>query len=117
MEVGKLTAAYRSNTGKSSNRRLRQAGKIPAIVYGPGAAPVPVAVDPTALVRALDPVKKTNTVIQLTVEGGPSGNQAVTVMVRDYQKSKVRDELTHADFILVDLTKDVRAVVPIVLTG
>src|SRR5262245_7353990 len=38
-------------------------------------------------------------------------------MVRDYQKSKVRDELTHADFILVDLSKDVRAVVPIVLVG
>jgi large subunit ribosomal protein L25 len=117
MEVGKLNAEYRDQLGKSNVRRLRAAGKIPAIVYGGGADPVTVAVDPAQLLKALDPVKKTNTVIKLTVSGGPSGAQELTVMVRDHQKDQLRGDLIHADFIRVQLDKDVVAVVPIVLTG
>jgi large subunit ribosomal protein L25 len=117
MEVGKLSAEYRNQKGKSNVRRLRAAGKIPAIVYGGGADPVTIAVDPTLLMRALDPVKKTNTVIKLTVTGAPDGNQELTVMVRDHQKDALRGNLTHADFIRVQLDKDVHAVVPIVLVG
>ncbi len=44
-------------------RRLRAAGKIPAICYGQAEAPLPLTVDPTALLKSLDPVKKTNTVL------------------------------------------------------
>src|SRR5204863_211427 len=73
MEVGKLNVEYRNETGKSAVRRLRNAGKIPAICYGPGKEPMPLSVDPTALVKSLDPVKKTNTVLSLTVEGVPEG--------------------------------------------
>src|SRR5437773_496998 len=117
MEVGKLNAEYRGDTGKSAVRRLRAAGKIPAICYGAGGDPVPLAVDPTALLKSLDPVKKTNTVLTLTVEGAPSGSQQLTVMVRDYQKDAIRGHLTHADFLRVDLTKPVHATVPLVLVG
>jgi large subunit ribosomal protein L25 len=117
MEVGKLNAQYRGDTGKSAVRRLRAAGKIPAICYGQAKEPMPIAVDPTELIRSLDPVKKTNTVLTLSVAGAPDGDSALTVMVRDYQKDAIRGHLTHADFIRVDLTKPVHATVPIVLTG
>jgi len=117
MEVGKLNAQYRGDTGKSAVRRLRAAGKIPAICYGQAKEPMPIAVDPTELIRSLDPVKKTNTVLTLSVAGAPDGDAALTVMVRDYQKDAIRGHLTHADFIRVDLTKPVHATVPIVLTG
>ena len=74
MEVGKLTVEYRSETGKSAVRRLRAAGKIPAICYGGRRRRrCRSRVDPTALLKALDPVKKTNTVIDLTVAGAPDG--------------------------------------------
>jgi len=117
MEVGKLNAEFRSDTGKSAVRRLRAAGKIPAICYGEAKAAMPLTVDPTELIKALDPVKKTNTVLTLTVAGAPDGDASLTVMVRDYQKDPLRGDLTHADFIRVDLTKPVHATVPIVLTG
>jgi len=117
MEVGKLNAQYRGDTGKSAVRRLRAAGKIPAICYGQAKEPMPIAVDPTELIRSLDPVKKTNTVLTLSVAGAPDGDAALTVMVRDYQKDAIRGHLTHADFIRVDLTKPVHATVPIVLIG
>jgi large subunit ribosomal protein L25 len=117
MEVGKLNAQFRGDTGKSAVRRLRAAGKIPAICYGQASAPMPVSVDPTELLKSLDPIKKTNTVLSLTVDGAPEGEGTLTVMVRDYQKDALRGNVTHADFIRVDLTKPVHATVPIVLTG
>ncbi|HEX9101973.1 MAG TPA: 50S ribosomal protein L25 [Polyangia bacterium] len=117
MEVGKLNAQYRGDTGKSAVRRLRAAGKIPAICYGQAKDPMPIAVDPTELIKSLDPVKKTNTVLTLTVAGAPDGEAALTVMVRDYQKDAIRGHLTHADFVRVDLNKPVHATVPILLTG
>jgi large subunit ribosomal protein L25 len=117
MEVGKLNAQFRGDTGKSAVRRLRAAGKIPAICYGQAAAPMPLAVDPNELIKSLDPVKKTNTVLTLSIAGGPDGDAALTVMVRDYQKDAIRGHLTHADFIRVDLNKPVHATVPIVLVG
>jgi len=117
MEVGKLNAQYRGDIGKSAVRRLRAAGKIPAICYGQATAPMPLAVDPIELVKSLDPIKKTNTVLTLSVAGAPDGDAALTVMVRDYQKDAIRGHLTHADFIRVDLNKPVHATVPIVLTG
>ena len=117
MEVGKLNVEFRGNTGKSEARRLRQSGKIPAICYGPGVEPLPLALEGAALLKSLDPVKKTNTVLTLNVAGGPDGTSTLTVMLRDYQKDAIRGQVTHADFIRVDLSKPVHATVPIVLTG
>jgi large subunit ribosomal protein L25 len=117
MDFGKLSVEYRPATKKTAVRRLRATGKIPAVCYGAGADPMTLAVDPAELVKALDPVKRTNTVIQLTVTGAPGGDQEITVMVRDYQKDALRGHLTHADFIRVQLDKDVHATVQIVLTG
>jgi large subunit ribosomal protein L25 len=71
-------------------------------------------------VRALDPIKKTNPVISLTIANAPSASNAsgeITVMVRDVQKHPVKGTLRHADFIRVSMDKDVHAVVPVLLTG
>src|SRR5262249_9810691 len=99
MEVGKLNAEFRNDTGKSAVRRLRAAGKIPAICYGNGGDPLPLTVDPSALLKSLDPVKKTNTVLTLSVTGAPAGQESLTVMVREYQKDAIKGNVTHADFI------------------
>jgi large subunit ribosomal protein L25 len=117
MEVGKLTVEYRKGLGKGENRKLRTSGKIPGVCYGGDKEPMPLAIDPTLLVRALDPIKKANTVISLTVSNSPAGDGEFHVMVRDVQKDAVRGHLTHADFIRVALDKDVHAVVPVILTG
>lgn len=116
MEVGKLTVEYRNDLGKGYNRKLRASGKIPAVCYG-GGDPLPLSLDPTMLVKALDPIKKTNTVISMTVQNAPGDAGPITVMVRDVQKHPVKGTLRHADFIRVALDKDVHAVVPVVIIG
>jgi large subunit ribosomal protein L25 len=117
MEVGKLSVDYRETTRKTATRRLRSQGLIPAVCYGQGADPLTLSVDPKLLQKSLDPVKKTNTVISLTVKGAPNGDQTLTVMVRDYQQDPIKGHLLHADFIRVSLDKEVHATVPVVLTG
>jgi len=120
MEVGKLTVEYRNDLGKGSNRKLRSSGKIPGVCYGGDAGPLPLSIDPTLLIKALDPIKKINTVINLTVANAPADKPQAgefTVMVRDVQKDPVRGNLTHADFIRVALDKDVHAVIPVILIG
>ena len=117
MEVGKLTVEYRNLKGTGPNRKLRSTGKIPGVCYGGEGEPMALSIDPLQLVKALDPIKKGNTVINLTVTNAPAQLGEFTVMVRDVQKDPVRGQLTHADFIRVALDKDVHAVVPVILTG
>ncbi|MSP62292.1 MAG: 50S ribosomal protein L25 [Myxococcales bacterium] len=122
MEVGKLNVTRRTAKGTSVVRKLRQAGQIPGICYGKGHDPILLTLDPLALLKALDPQKRTNTVIAMTVAtdgaSGKSGpSDTLNVMLRDWQRDVLRGNVTHADFVRVDLTKDVKATVPIILTG
>lgn len=117
MELGKLTVEYRNDKGKTAAKRMRSSGKIPAVCYGQGEPPMPLSLDPHHLVKALDPVKKTNTVILMTVSGNPNGKNELNVMVRDYQEDSITGKVIHADFIRVKLDADVRAIVPVILTG
>ena len=117
MEVGKLEAAFRSDQGKTASRRLRQQGQVPAVVYGLGGEPMSVSVDGKSVVKALDPQKKINTLIALTVKDAPAGSQNLTVMVREYQKSALKGDLVHIDFVRVDPKKPVHATVPLAIVG
>jgi large subunit ribosomal protein L25 len=115
MEIGKLTVEHRTSTGKNEARRLRAAGKVPGVCYGKGTEPVLIALNPKELKRALDPEKRQNTVIYLTVSG--TEGKELTVMLRDYQVDALRRDVRHVDLVVVDLTKDVTIQVPVVVTG
>jgi large subunit ribosomal protein L25 len=117
MEVGKLNVQQRAGTGSQVARKLRQQGQIPGVVYGKGGDPILLSLDPTALLKSLDPEKRTNTVIALSVAGLDGKAQTLNVMLRDWQKDSIRGNVTHADFVRVDLTKDVHATVPVILVG
>jgi large subunit ribosomal protein L25 len=112
-EIGKLTVELRTGAGKGVNRRLRSAGKVPGVIYGKGVDPVLLAVDAKALKKSLDPAKKQNTVIHLSVTGG----QSYTVMLKDYEFDKLRNEIEHVDLLAIDVNKEVHVEIPLVITG
>jgi large subunit ribosomal protein L25 len=115
-EVGKLEAEIRTTSGKGWAHKLRQKGQIPAVCYGGGGAPLSIALDPRALSKALDPQKRQNTLITLTVKADGKSQQ-LTVMLKEYQTDPIKLDVMHADFVRVDVTKPVRVTIPIVLTG
>lgn len=118
MEVGKLTVQRRYNTGKGVARKLRSQAKIPGVCYGFGLTePLPIAVDPRAFRASLDPVKRHNSVIEVTIEESGKPSQTLTVMVKDYQYHRIRRELSHLDLIAIDQNKEVDVTVPLEFTG
>lgn len=121
MEVGKLTVTVRSNSGHKGNaRKLRAEGKVPGVCYGASTdgriEPLPIVIDVKQLRGALDPVRKQNTVIDLTIEGGASP-RSLHALVKDYQLHPLRREITHVDLLAIDPNKEVNADVPLEFVG
>ena len=107
-----LVAEAGRPTGTSAARRLRHEGRIPAVVYGPGVAPVPVTVVARELRSALSTDAGLNAVLTLKVDG----KQYLT-MARALQRHPVRGTVTHVDFQVVDPNREITAEVLITLVG
>ncbi|HWN67544.1 MAG TPA: 50S ribosomal protein L25/general stress protein Ctc [Haliangium sp.] len=117
MEVGKLTVKRRNKTGKGVSRKLRSQGRLPGILYGSQMQPISVDFDGRTFRGSLDPARRQNTVLDLTIEDDGQPAQKLAVMVKDYQIHPIRREVTHVDFVAVDLTREVTVQVPLVFTG
>ena len=119
-EVGKLTVTVRSRAGKGASRALRTQGKVPGVCYGASpngrVEPLAIIVDVKALRAALDPVRKQNTVIDLTIEGGAS-QQKLHALVKEYQIHPLRRDITHVDLLAIDPNKEVETSVPLEFVG
>jgi large subunit ribosomal protein L25 len=98
--------------GSSSARRLRSAGQVPAVVYGHGVDPMPVAVDARELRAALTTDAGLNALLALKVDGATHLTMAKVV-----QRHPVRGTVAHVDFQIVRRDEVVTAEVPIVLVG
>jgi len=105
----KVIAELRENFGKGFARRLRAAGKIPAVIYGHGTDPVHVAL-PGHQVALL--VRRANAVLELEI----SGAQQLT-LVKDVQKDPVRQIIEHIDLLVVKKGEKVQVDVPVVVVG
>jgi large subunit ribosomal protein L25 len=109
-----LQSEKRETRGKNEARRLRAAGRIPAVVYGAekGKA-VQISVDPKVLSRILHSESGANTLIALQgLDGGDT-----RVLVKEYQLDPIHHKMLHADFYQVAMDKTLTLTVPIVLKG
>lgn len=113
MAENALAAETRSGTGKGVARKLRAAGRIPAVVYGQGKENQSIAVDPRALDQLLHKSGAgLNTLITLQLDAGPR-----TVLLKDLQRDPVKGFYLHADFHEIDLKASVQVTVPIHFEG
>lgn len=113
-----LDAVKRNTKGKNEARRLRAAGKIPAVLYGAqkagdAPAPEPVAVDPKPFMRILHSKSGLNTLITLKLQGTAD----TRVLVKEVQLDPVTHHPLHADFYRVNMDRRIRVTVPVVLKG
>jgi large subunit ribosomal protein L25 len=114
--VGKLSATVRKQAGTGIARKIREKGLIPAVLYGGQEGTVALALDPLQLKKALDPGKRQNTVIELTLDD-EGQTQLVTVMLKDYQVDTIKQTVIHADFVRVSLDQMVDVSIPLLLEG
>ena len=112
MEEVSLVAERGRVKGSSSSRRLRADGKVPAILYGHGIEPLPLAVGSRDLRAALTSDAGVNALISLDV-----GGERHLAMARQLQRHPTRRTIDHVDFIVVRRDEIVSADVPVNLVG
>jgi len=98
--------------GSAAARRMRAAGQIPAVLYGHGMTPLPVAVGRRDLRAALAGAAGLNTVLDLTVEG-----TVYPAIVKELQRHPVLRTVVHVDFIQINLDEEITVSVPLRLEG
>jgi large subunit ribosomal protein L25 len=98
--------------GKNASYRIRQSGRIPAILYGEGQANLALVLDKKDIIKILKSETGLNTLFKISVSGGERD-----VMIKDVQIDPISDQLIHADLIQIDMNKAVRVEVPVELIG
>jgi large subunit ribosomal protein L25 len=110
-----ISVELREGVGKGVARKLRAAGRIPAVCYSPGAPSTSITMDPRALDRLISTsAAGVNTLIDLK---GVSALEGRPVLVKELQRDPVKGDLLHADLYALDLSKKITVSVPVHLTG
>ena len=89
-----LIAEARDRVGKGAARATRNAGLVPAVIYGGKEAPETIAIDKPQLIRALNRGKFLSTLFHIEV-----GGKKTRVIARDVQFHPVTDVPVHIDFL------------------
>lgn len=98
---------------KNAARRVRAAGKIPAVLYGAGHDAIAVEVDPKQITRILYSETGHNTIFDVEVHGVPSAK----AMIVDWQREPIKDKLIHIDMKRIALDKLLEVSVRVKLLG
>ena len=104
-----MQAQARAELGSKKNRKLRQKGLVPGVVYGHKESIVPVTLPKKELSTHL---ARGAHVFDLAVDG-----KSETVLVKEVQYDHLGIEVIHVDFARVSLTEKVTVTVPIELKG
>ncbi len=104
-----IVAEPREEFGKGFARRIRAAGKIPAVIYGHGTEPQHVTL-PGHEVALI--IRKANQVLELDIAG-----RQQLALVKDVQKDPVRQIIEHIDLVVVVKGEKVVVDIPVHLEG
>ncbi|WP_025139443.1 50S ribosomal protein L25/general stress protein Ctc [Achromobacter sp. DH1f] len=105
----KFIATARSVQGSSASRRLRRAGRVPAIVYGGTAAPLNIELDHNEIYHALRKEEFHASILQMQLEGAAEEQ----VLLRSVQWHAYKPQVLHVDFQRVDANQALRTKVPL----
>jgi large subunit ribosomal protein L25 len=108
-ETAQLSAKPRSELGSRANKRLRDSGFIPGVIYGHKEAVVPVTLPKKEVVTYLD---RGTFLFDLAVDG-----KSEKVLVKEVQYDHLGQEVVHVDFARVSLDEKVEITVPLELKG
>ena len=87
-----LAAESRPSLGRTDSRRLRKAGKVPAVMYGGGEAPESVALDHNSLSHQMEREAFYTSILTLKI-----GAKSQPVIVKDVQRHPARPLIMHLD--------------------
>lgn len=101
-------AEVRAELGRGHSRRLRQAGKVPVVLYGGGADPVGLVLDHNKVLKALEHEATYSHILTLRF-----GDKEETAILKDLQRHPSRPVILHMDFLRVSESQKIRVHVPL----
>jgi large subunit ribosomal protein L25 len=103
-----VEAAPRATRGKNEARRLRQSGKIPAVLYGGKDQAITLAVNAKQVGQILRSPTGHNTLFQVAL-----GGKEQPAIVKEWQSDPVTGQLLHVDLLRVAMDVRMRVKVPV----
>jgi large subunit ribosomal protein L25 len=116
LELIELNTNIRTTTGNGPARRLRQAGQIPAVLYGPETESVLLSVNISDIERVLKTGRIGQVLINLVIPNNGE-TSTKTVMVKELQIHPVSRNFLHIDFYEITMDRKIIVNVPVTTTG
>lgn len=107
-----LNAESRNDGGKGASRRLRRAGKVPAVLYGGGESPQMLALDHNPVMHSLENEAFYSHILSVNVDG-----RSVRAVLKDLQRHPYKPIIMHLDLQRVSETEKLRMHVPLHFIG
>ena len=114
--MGKILvkADKRPESGKGSARSLRRMGLLPAIVYSAGNS-TPIKINGKEMTKLIYSGGGEHALITIELNEDGTKTSEHPVLVKDFQRDPVSEELLHVDFIEISLKEVVKVTVPVVI--
>ena len=109
-----LKAQKREGTGKGVARKLRQEGRVPAVLYGRELGTMHLSLDTHEAENLFHSISTENTIVGLKVEGV---GELFQTLVREIQSHPFKSSLIHVDFLRIQAGVAVDVEVPLRLIG
>jgi large subunit ribosomal protein L25 len=115
LEQIQLTATTRKTTGNGPARVLRRNGRIPAVLYGPETDATLLSVNIHEFEQVLKNHNINQMVLNLVIDNGDALPKSV--MIKELQAHPVTNDLIHADFYEISMTRKIWVNVQVVVHG
>ena len=103
-----LIADYREDQGKGASRRLRRAGKVPAVIYGAGRPPRALSFDHNKVLKELESESFYSSILNIKV-----GEKSQAAIIKDIQRHPAKHMIMHIDMQRVVAGEKIKMNVPI----
>jgi large subunit ribosomal protein L25 len=115
MAISSLNGEQRTDVGKSVAKKLRAAGRIPAVYYGRGETPISLVVNAKEVETLLLGGSGANVIVDLLVTGAAAADRKA--LIREIQRDPVQGSILHLDLQHISLTERITVEVPVELVG
>lgn len=112
MASASLSAEARTETGKGVARKLRSAGRVPAVVYGHAREAQALSLQTRELEKLLSQISTGSTVVELTL-----GGATTKTLIREVQRHPFKKQILHVDFQELVAGEKVTVEIPLVFVG